>query len=90
MFILANISNSSWQTRKKSALLIIFLLHFLLGKGCLDSPLVSKCMPQLKQYIGIDPDKDSITELASRMKKFTGVQVSQIILLEFDNFISEC
>ena len=39
-------------------------------------------MPQLEQYIGIEPGKDLITELATCMERFPNVKVRQIYSLE--------
>ena len=55
-----------------------FLKYYLLGNGNLDGPMISKCMPQLEQYIGIEPGKDLITELAACMEEFPSVKVRQI------------
>ena len=35
-------------------------------------------MPQLRQYIGIEPGKDSISELAVCMEGFPSIKVRQI------------
>ena len=40
--------------------------------------MISKCMPQLEQYIGIEPGKDLITELAACMAGFPSIKVKQI------------